>query len=819
MSDRPDDETLLVTEKERSIALLSQSLSSPSRTIDFFAAIKTTIKTTVKAWSWRWTLPPVGFAIVAATVTAWNPLILQSTDRDAQSLLQRAKVMQFPMPAPENMVIVAIDDDTLNQLKQTPPLKRRLYAQVIDRLMAAGAKVVAVDIVFDLPSPDSVAIDNLAPDNLAPDNLDCGSINQNNLADDDRLLQQTINKYRDRLVLAAQYDIINTANWQQTQLTLPYCPFQAATIGTINFPTEADQRIHKFGNHLNLPNLQNTDDSLTFADALLKKAGLLNNVNPNPQDIPFLGLPNQAFEGQTIPMWHILSDDNWNSDRLKKGAYFKDKLILIGSTTTIQGDILPTSVGRMFGIELHAMVTVARLQNQDLRSALSLPWQNGVLVFFIVLLPLFALSREQGVRRSLWMVPLWLSLAIGLWLCIGYGSLVILRCYLPIVVPSLSLSLAGLLHPLVRLDTDRRTQRQLRSTLKRYGGSPLVQQIIEQQDDPSLRNILQERQQELQGKQLGGRYEITKILGSGGFGETYTARDIQLPGKPVCVVKHLRPRSDSVNQLALARRLFEREALTLQELGRHDRIPQLLAFFEEGQEFYLIQQFIPGLPLSQTITLGRQLPEATVITILVELLTILNFVHNNQVIHRDIKPSNIIQRSNDQRLVLIDFGAVKALERLPDPDEPSDLTVGIGTQGYMAPEQQLGNPRPSSDLYGVGILAMQALTGLPVRQLLPDPDTNTIAWETYATVSRPLAAIVNRLTAHNYKQRYQTATEALTALQNLMPDRALLPRLLDFDLDNSQDLDVSTQIWNPDSQAAASLPPTEQPPTDRVYEE
>jgi serine/threonine protein kinase/CHASE2 domain-containing sensor protein len=809
MSDRPDpdDETLLITEQERSIAPLGQSLSRPSRSIDFFA----TIKDTVKEWSWRWTLPPLGFAIVAAAVTAWNPLILQSTDRDAQSLLQRAKVIQFPTPAPENMVIVAIDDDTLNQLKQTPPLKRRLYAQVIERLMAAGAKVVAVDIVFDLPSPDSAAIDN-----LAPDNLDCGSINQNNLSDDDRLLQQTINKYRDRLVLAAQYDIINTANWQQTQLTLPYCPFQAATIGTINFPTEADQRIHKFGNHLSLPNLQTTDDSLTFADALLKKAGLLNNVNPNPQDIPFLGLPNQTFEGQTIPMWHILSDDNWNSDRLKKGAYFKDKLILIGSTATIQDDILPTSVGRMFGIELHATATVGRLQNQDLRSALSLPWQNGVLVFFIVLLPLLLLSREQGVRRPLWMVPLWLSLTIGLWLGIGYSSLVILRWHLPIVVPSLSLSLAGLLYPMVRLDTDRRTQRQLRSTLKRYAASPLVQQIIEQQEDPSLRNILQERQQELQGKQLGGRYEITKILGSGGFGETYTARDIQLPGKPVCVVKHLRPRSDSVNHLALARRLFEREALTLQELGRHDRIPQLLAFFEEGQEFYLIQQFIPGMPLSQTITLGRQLPEATVITILLELLTILNFVHHHQVIHRDIKPSNIIQRSNDQRLVLIDFGAVKALERLPDPDEPSDLTVGIGTQGYMAPEQQLGNPRPSSDLYGVGILAMQALTGLPVRQLLPDPDTNTIAWEAYATVSRPLAAIVNRLTAHNYKQRYQTATEALTALQNLMPDRAFLPRLLDFDLDNTQDLDVSTQIWNPDSQAADSLPPTEQPPTDRI---
>ena len=718
MPDRPtpNDETLLLTEQERTAAPSNQS--SPLRPSEVRSEVHSGaigFISTIKQRAWGWTIPPIGFALIAAAVTAWNPLILQSTDRDAQSLLQRAKVMQFPTPAPENVVIVALDDDSLNQLKQTPPLKRRLYAQVIDRLMNAGAKVVAVDIVFDLPSPDSVA----------PDNLDCGAINPNDLSEDDRILQKTINNYRDRLVLAAQNDLISTANWQQTQLTLPYCPFQSATIGIINFATEPNQRIHRFGNHLNLPNLQPNEDALPFADALLKKAGLLNNANPNPQDIPFLGLPNQAFEGQTIPMWHILSDENWNSDRLKKGAYFKDKLVLIGSTATIQNDILPTSVGRMFGIELHATATVARLQNRDLRSALSLCWQNALLVFLIVLLPLLALSREPSVRRPLWMVPLWLSLAIGLWLSVGYGSLAVLQLHLPIVVPSLSLSFAGLLYPLIRLGSDRRTQQQLRSTLKRYGGSPLVQQIIEQQDDPSLRNILQERQDELQGKQLGGRYEITKILGSGGFGETYTARDIQLPGKPVCVVKHLRPRSDSVSHLALARRLFEREALTLQELGRHDRIPQLLAFFEEGQEFYLIQQFIPGTPLSQTMTLGRQLPEATVIGILLELLTILNFVHHNQVIHRDIKPSNIIQRSNDQRLVLIDFGAVKALESLPDPDEPSDLTVGIGTQGYMAPEQQLGNPRPSSDLYGLGILAMQALTGLPARQLLPDPETNT----------------------------------------------------------------------------------------------
>ena len=287
----PDDETLLLTEQERTAAPSNQgsTLLRSSEAISRARSGAIDFISTIKQWSWGWTVPPIGFAIIAAAVTAWNPLIVQRTDRDAQSLLQRAKVIQVPQSVPENVVIVALDDDSLNQLKQNPPLKRRLYAQVIDRLMTAGAKVVAVDIVFDLPSPDSVA----------PDNLDCDSINPNDLSEDDRILQQTINKYRDRLVLAAQYDIINTANWQQTQLTLPYCPFQAATIGIINFATEPDQRTHRFGNHLNLPNLEPNENALPFADALLKKAGLLSNVNSNPQDIPFLGLPNQAFEGQT----------------------------------------------------------------------------------------------------------------------------------------------------------------------------------------------------------------------------------------------------------------------------------------------------------------------------------------------------------------------------------------------------------------------------------------------------------------------------------------------------------------------------------------
>ncbi len=793
---RNADETLPLTEKDTT-SKFSQPLSQ--------------LQQTIKRLSWRKFLPSMGIAVAAAAVTTWNPTFLQWGDRMIQQALQWSQAMQLPAAPPSEVVIVAIDDDTLNQLKQNP-LQRRIYAQVITRLMDAGAKAVALDILFDSPSQNS------------PMSLDCDSIKPSQLSEDDRLLQDSIVKYRDRLVLAVSYDQIPNENWFQTQLTLPYCPFQSAVMGTINFPIAPNDRVHQFGNQFKPPNFRADDaQTLTFADALLKQAKI-PLVDRNPQDIPFLALPRQAFKGQTIPLWYVLSDENWNSDRLQKGAYFKDKLILVGFTAT-GIDLQNTPVGAMPGVELHANAVAAQLQHRQIRPMFSEPWQNALLVLGVVALSLYRSSESQSkdpkknkALRPLWQVPTILLLIVLGWLGLGYGSLVLLGLHLPLIAPTLSLSLAALLYPLQRFGGDRKTQKQLHETLKIYGNSPIVQKIIEQQDDPSLRNLIQERQQELQGKKIGGRYEITEILGSGGFAETYTAKDIQLPGQPLCVVKQLRPRSDSLSHLTLARRLFHQEALALQNLGRHDRIPQLLAFFEENQEFYLIQQFIPGKPLSQTLTLGRQLPEANVINILAELLLILNFVHHNQVIHRDIKPSNIIQRSNDQHLVLIDFGAVKALETLPDPDQPSDLTVGIGTQGYMAPEQQLGNPRPSSDLYSLGILAIQALTGLPARQFVPDAETQTIQWERHAAnVSRPLKAIVNRLTAYHYRDRYLSASEALVDLEALIPDNQILPRLADPS--DNHDFDVPTQLWNPNSESnPTGLPPTEQPATVGVGE-
>lgn len=266
---------------------------------------------------------------------------------------------------------------------------------------------------------------------------------------------------------------------------------------------------------------------------------------------------------------------------------------------------------------------------------------------------------------------------------------------------------------------------------------------------------------------LNGRYHIVTHLGAGGMGRTYIAEDTGRPGNPKCVVKQLKPALPDPNLLPNARRLFNTEAEFLERLGHHEQIPRLLAYFEEEQEFYLVQEFVDGHPLSAEMPLGQRWTEPQVLQLLKDVLEILEFVHSQNAIHRDIKPENIIRRERDQRLVLIDFGAVKQvqLQQTTGVGHVS-MTIGIGTPGYMPTEQSKGTPRPSSDLYALGMVAIQALTGLVPIQLQEDEE-GEILWRSHAEVSDGLAAFLTCMVRYHFKYRYKTATEALQALQSL----------------------------------------------------
>jgi eukaryotic-like serine/threonine-protein kinase len=266
---------------------------------------------------------------------------------------------------------------------------------------------------------------------------------------------------------------------------------------------------------------------------------------------------------------------------------------------------------------------------------------------------------------------------------------------------------------------------------------------------------------------LRGHYKIISHLGGGGFGQTYLAEDIDLPTHPTCVVKQLKPLSNEPFVLETAKRLFDQEAEILYSLGSHDRIPRLLAHFQEGIEFYLVQEFADGLDLTQEIGIGKRSPEAEAIALLKEILEILVFVHGRGVVHRDIKPANLIRRNSDRKIVLIDFGAVKEIGGMAaDLQGNTNLTIAIGSPGYMPIEQLNGKPRFSSDIYAVGMMGIQAITGAEPRLFAEHPDTAELVWRDRLedSYSPQFLDILDKMVRYDFRQRYQTAQEVLEAI-------------------------------------------------------
>lgn len=264
------------------------------------------------------------------------------------------------------------------------------------------------------------------------------------------------------------------------------------------------------------------------------------------------------------------------------------------------------------------------------------------------------------------------------------------------------------------------------------------------------------------GQVLTGRYEIVKLLGRGGFGETHLAIDRFLPAHPRCVVKRLLPHQALAD---VNLRLFNREAEILYQLGEHPQIPSLQAHFEQEGAFYLVQDYIEGHDLTREIQPGVKWEEAMVIQLMLEILEVLSFVHAQNIIHRDLKPANIMRRQSDRKLVLIDFGSVKQMTGQPaeEANQPG-WTIGINSQGYSPLEQLEGRPQLCSDVYAVGMIAIHALTGMLPSTLPRDPRTYEVAWRDLVQISDEFASALERMVALNVSQRYPSAIETRQAL-------------------------------------------------------
>ncbi|MFN6461595.1 MAG: CHASE2 domain-containing serine/threonine-protein kinase [Nostoc sp. DedVER02] len=466
----------------------------------------------------------------------------------------------------------------------------------------------------------------------------------------------------------------------------------------------------------------------------------------------------------------------------------KDRIVLIGSTANSLNDIFNTpfttgksdNSGKMAGIEIHAHSV-----SQILSSVLNKQPLFWFLPEWGKILWIWAWTVVGGLLVSRIQHPLGLGLSGATALAVLFGGNFVIFTqagWFPVIPPALGLVFtAGSVLVYSSYKTKQEQQEIIQRVQEHQQLIVELQGLLRQRGNASNEapTVIADsiRQEISQGTLLNNRYKITQALGSGGFSNTYLADDIQRPGNPQCVVKQLlSPRQDA-EYLNVVRRLFDAEAQILEILGKHPQIPQLLAFFEENRQFSLVQEFVRGHAMDKELTSGKRLKQAEVVEILKEVLHVLVFVHSYGVIHRDIKPSNLIRRESDRHIVLIDFGAVKQIQ----PQQQEAQTISIGTPGYAPSEQMSGLPKLNSDIYALGIMGIQGLTGVDPREFRRDVNSGEIIiegegdgnqqiwqhWRELTDATNELVIILNRMVHFDFTQRYQSATEVLKTLESL----------------------------------------------------
>ena len=256
------------------------------------------------------------------------------------------------------------------------------------------------------------------------------------------------------------------------------------------------------------------------------------------------------------------------------------------------------------------------------------------------------------------------------------------------------------------------------------------------------------------GQTIGERYRLIRYLGGKSGIYNYLAENLWRKYQSPCILKQIKLHSGDPNTLKSAERLFSSELPILERLGYHDQIPQLWDHFEANEEFYVVQEYINGESLEERLKDNPCLSEETVINLLQNTLFVLAFIHQHRVIHRNIKPSNLIIRNTDEKIVLIDFGVLQEIAYLTAATTFQPIET---TKAYLPPEQLAGRPNLGSDIYALGIIAIQCLTGKHPDELSRNEQTGELIWREGLQINRRLAKIIEKMIYLDVGKRYQSA--------------------------------------------------------------
>jgi outer membrane protein assembly factor BamB/tRNA A-37 threonylcarbamoyl transferase component Bud32 len=262
------------------------------------------------------------------------------------------------------------------------------------------------------------------------------------------------------------------------------------------------------------------------------------------------------------------------------------------------------------------------------------------------------------------------------------------------------------------------------------------------------------------GVTLVNRYVIQDVIGVGGMGSVYRARDLHFPSvvKLVAVKEMINRASDPLVRKTIVQN-FEREANILATLN-HLSIPRIYDYFSEDNRSYLVLEFVHGKDLEVIIneTPGF-LTEDRVLGWAIELCDVLAFLHSHKpdpIIFRDMKPSNVMVNPNDH-IILVDFGIAK-------PFQVGQKGTMIGTEGYSPPEQYRGEAGPLADIYALGATIHHALSRRDPRLEPPFSFAERPMRKINPAISLELEAVIETALQYNPEDRFHSAEAMKEAL-------------------------------------------------------
>lgn len=286
-------------------------------------------------------------------------------------------------------------------------------------------------------------------------------------------------------------------------------------------------------------------------------------------------------------------------------------------------------------------------------------------------------------------------------------------------------------------------------------------------------------------KPLINRFRLIRELEEGNFGKTFLAQDLHNGGRN-CVIKKFLPNLSQPEKICdlynqKARNLFKDEAILLGILGNHNQVPNLIANFQDKDDFYIVQEYIDGENLHSELENNGIFSEQKMWAFLIKISTALEYVHSHKIVHRDINPRNIMRRFSDDQIFLIDFGSAKQIHTTPSTKTNMTLDgTTLGTRGYTPYRQyHLGKVDYSNDIFSVGATCFHLMTNLYPPELY-NRIGNGDKWVEHflpylnGNYSENLVSIIEKMLVQGVDTRYVSVSEMIADTNGLSRNKSTL---------------------------------------------